>query len=152
MPLLQRAAKLDDDKKGGGSMSLIAMVETPPNPKDHPKLATNAQAQASSVNSDGDNDSTNRSDSEQQIQQQQQQQQNKKLTRKELQDLDLSPLDLQRMNALLDRGVELDTTTLQQLGIRSQKLDGQKAMAKAATEAHPFYAAFQVRPAKPFVQ
>ena len=124
MPLLQRAAKLDEMKRGGGSMSLIAMVNTPPNPTDHPALAK--------VNSSGEEEQND----EQIIH-------NSTFRRQDLDALELSPLDVTRLNTLLDRGVTVDVRMLQKLGIRSQKLAGQKYMATAAAQAHPYYAAFQ---------
>ena len=122
MPLLQRAAKLNDTKKGGGSMSIIAMVDTPPSPADHPEVMPEASLLAVDTGS---------ADA-------------RPLTKQDIEDLDLSPLDLSRLNTLRERGVEVDLRMLRQLGIRSQKLRGQRALAAAAKAAHPYYNAYQV--------
>lgn len=123
MPLLQRAAKLNDTKKGGGSMSIIAMVDTPPSPADHPEVMPEASSLAVESGTGADA---------------------RPLTKQDIEDLDLSPLDLSRLNTLQERGVQVDLRMLRQLGIRSQKLRGQRALAAAAKAAHPYYNAYQV--------
>ena len=144
MPLLQRAAKLSDDKRGGGSMSVIAMVDTPPSPADHLEVgreqaagagAAGASAGAGAGAGPAGENKTAAAAAEA----------DPALTPAELQQLGLSPLDMQRLNTLVDRGVVVTHRMLQKLGIRSQRQSGQRALAHAAAAAHPYYAAFQVR-------
>jgi F0F1-type ATP synthase alpha subunit len=119
MPLLQRAAKLDLEKRGGGSMSMVAMIDTPANPVDYPELAVSSSVDMLNINK------------------------SQRLSQLDIQKLDLLPNDLARLKILMDRGVELNISMIQQLGIRSQKLSGQKEIAATAAAEHPYYSEFQ---------